>query len=36
MSVVQVQRVAWFIGLWVAGVLSVAAIGMVIRFFLSP
>jgi hypothetical protein len=36
MSVVQVQRVAWFIGLWGAGVFSVTAIGLVIRLFLAP
>jgi len=29
-------RIAWFIGLWVAGVLTVAAVGLVIRLFLAP
>ena len=30
------RRLAWFIGLWLAGVLAVTAIGLVIRMFLSP
>lgn len=29
------QRILWFIGLWLAGVLTVAAIGLVIRAWLS-
>lgn len=28
------RRVAWFAGLWIAGVLAVTAIGLVIRLFL--
>jgi hypothetical protein len=36
MSAGQVHRLAWFIGLWVAGVFAVTAIGMVIRLFLAP
>lgn len=29
------SRVGWFIGLWLVGVLSLTAIGLVIRLFLS-
>ncbi|MBP2463828.1 hypothetical protein J3A65_004655 [Rhizobium sp. PvP014] len=29
-----VQKTAWFIGLWVAGVAAVALVGLVIRTFL--
>jgi hypothetical protein len=28
-------RILWFVGLWVAGVLSVAAVGLIIRQFLA-
>lgn len=30
------RRLAWFVGLWIAGVLAVKAIGLVIRMFLMP
>jgi hypothetical protein len=30
------RRVAWFVALWVAGVLCVTAVGLVIRLFLAP
>jgi len=29
------NRLAWFIGLWVAGVVSVGAVGLLIRFALK-
>jgi hypothetical protein len=29
-----INRLAWFIGLWVLGVVSVGAVGLVIRFAL--
>jgi hypothetical protein len=32
----RARRLLWFIGLWLAGVLSVTAIGLVIRLFLRP
>jgi hypothetical protein len=32
----KVHRLAWFVGLWAAGVLTVAAIGFVIKLFLAP
>ncbi|UAJ09568.1 DUF2474 domain-containing protein [Polymorphobacter megasporae] len=28
------KRLAWFVGLWVAGVATVAAVGLVIRLWL--
>ena len=28
------QRLAWFVALWIAGVLAVTAVGLVIRMFL--
>jgi hypothetical protein len=28
------QRFVWFVGLWVAGVLAVTAVGLIIRLFL--
>lgn len=31
-----VQRWLWFFGLWAAGVLTVTAVGLVIRLFLQP
>ncbi len=31
----QVQRWLWFVGLWLGGVLTVTAIGLVIRLFLQ-
>lgn len=36
MRATQAHRLAWFVGLWVAGVLTVAAIGYVIKLFLAP
>ncbi|MFC0010161.1 DUF2474 family protein [Devosia nitrariae] len=30
------RRLLWFVGLWVAGVLAVTAVGLVIRAFLMP
>ena len=30
------RRLIWFVGLWVAGVLAVTALGFVIRLFLMP
>ena len=30
------RRLLWFVGLWVAGVLAVTAVGFVIRLFLMP
>ena len=32
----QMRRIGWFIGLWIAGVLAVTAVGLVIRMFLMP
>jgi len=29
------SRLGWFVGLWLAGVLSLTAVGLVIRAFLS-
>ena len=29
------SRIGWFVGLWLAGVLSLTAVGLVIRAFLS-
>ncbi|WP_223670342.1 DUF2474 family protein [Kangiella shandongensis] len=29
------QKALWFVGLWLAGVLALAAIGLVIRLFLG-
>lgn len=36
MIAVRVHRVLWFLGLWLAGVLAVTAVGFVIRLFLAP
>lgn len=36
MSRPQMQNMIWFVGLWIAGVLAVTAIGLVIRLFLAP
>ena len=30
------HRWGWFVGLWIAGVLVVTAVGLVIRLFLVP
>lgn len=30
------RQLLWFVGLWVAGVLAVTAVGLVIRLFLMP
>jgi hypothetical protein len=30
------RKLLWFIGLWAGGVLTVAAVGAVIRAFLAP
>lgn len=32
----RTRQVLWFIALWLAGVASVTAVGLVIRMFLSP
>lgn len=29
------KRIAWFVGLWLAGVLAVSAVGMVIKLWLG-
>ncbi len=30
----RIRRVAWFVGLWAAGVASVTIVGLIIRLFL--
>jgi hypothetical protein len=29
------KRIAWFVGLWLAGVLAVSAVGLVIKLWLG-
>ena len=36
MSRPAIRQYAWFVGLWVAGVLAVTAVGAVLRLFLAP
>lgn len=36
MSRKRISQMLWFVGLWVAGVLTVTLVGLVIRFFLAP
>lgn len=30
------KRLAWFVGLWAAGVASVTVVGLIIRFWIAP
>lgn len=30
------RKYLWFIGLWIAGVLSITAVGVIVRLFLAP
>ncbi|WPZ32492.1 DUF2474 domain-containing protein [Thalassobaculum sp. OXR-137] len=32
----KLQRLAWFVGLWLAGVAAVGAVGLIIKLVLAP
>ena len=36
MAADRLRRLVWFVGLWVAGVLTITALGLVIRTVLVP
>jgi hypothetical protein len=35
MAIIKARQLAWFVGLWAAGVLAVGAVSLVVRFWLS-
>jgi Protein of unknown function (DUF2474) len=35
MAIIRPRQLAWFVGLWAAGVLAVGAVSLLLRFWLS-
>ena len=35
MTTMAFKNYVWFVGLWIAGVLSVTAVGLIVRLFLA-
>jgi len=36
MAIIKLKQLAWFVGLWTAGVAAVALVGLAIRLMLHP
>lgn len=36
MATIRLKQLAWFVGLWAAGVAAVGAVALVIRLILAP
>jgi hypothetical protein len=35
MAIIKARQLAWFVGLWAAGVAAVGAVSLLLRFWLS-